>query len=334
MLRLVQIIHPSEGRRVAVVEEPRLRLLCTYTTLYACANTVLEQGERLSTFVASDLSEATLDYDSIYSGSSDWRLLPPFDHPEEPARCLVSGTGLTHRKSAANRAAMHQTRAHEEITESMRMYQWGAEGGRPQPGEIGAQPEWFYKGNGLIVRACGEMLDVPDFAEDGGEEPEVVGVYLVGKNAQPYRVGFAIGNEFSDHILERKSYLYLAPSKLRVCAMGPELLVDAPFDHVSGTVRVERAGQTVWSHDITTGEDYMVHTLANLEYHHFKYPAHRRPGDVHLHFFGADAFSFGAGIALEEGDIMEVAWTPYGRPLRNPVHIDRTPPHYVAVKPL
>ena len=36
-----------------------------------------------------------------------WRLLPPIDHPAEPARCIVSGTGLTHFGSARDRHAMH-----------------------------------------------------------------------------------------------------------------------------------------------------------------------------------------------------------------------------------
>jgi hypothetical protein len=31
----------------------------------------------------------------------------------------------------------------------------------------------------------------------------------------PRRVGFALGNEFSDHTLEKKNYLYLAHSKGR-----------------------------------------------------------------------------------------------------------------------
>ena len=336
MLRLVQITHPAEGRRVAVVEEPSLRLLQSYASLYACAMDALERGESLAERVRADAGETTLDYDAVYEGRSEWRLLPAFDHPEEPGRCLVSGTGLTHRKSAANRDAMHHGGANKaaEVTDSMRIYQWGEEGGRPKPGQIGVQPEWFYKGNGLNLRACGEPIEAPDFAEDGGEEPEIVGAYIVGADGQPVRIGFAIGNEFADHQMERRNYLYLAPSKLRACGVGPELLVDRPFDYITGNVRVERNGQTVWESAITTGENYMVHSLANLEYHHFKYPGHRHPGDVHLHFFGADAFSFGAGVALEDGDLMEVAWNECGRPLRNPIHIDRTPPRYIAVKTL
>ena len=61
----------------------------------------------------------------------------------------------------------------------------------------------------------------------------------------------------------------------------------------------------------------MSHSLANMEHHHFKFEGHRRPGDVHVHFFGADAFSFGEGVRLEDGDAMQVRFDGFGRPLRN-----------------
>ena len=364
-MRLVQIQHPVAGRRLALVEEPRLRLFQTFHSLFDAACRAIRDSRSLQELLAADLSEMKLDYEAVYAGQSEWKLLPAADHPTEPARCVVSGTGLTHKKSAANRDAMHQSGgagvatapikntlemvktfilgepqddvppvAATPVTDSMKVYQWGAEGGRPAEGEIGVQPEWFYKGNGTILRAHGEPLETPDFGDDGGEEPEVAGIYLIGPDGQPYRIGFATGNEFSDHQMERKNYLYLAPSKLRTCSIGPEIVLDETFANLSGTVRVERDGATLWSHEIGTGEANMVHSLVNLEYHHFKYPLHCRPGDLHVHFFGADAFSFGDGVALAEGDMMEVAWNDMGRPLRNPIHLVSTPPTLLTVKTL
>jgi hypothetical protein len=263
----------------------------------------------------------TVNYDEVYNGISPWRLLPSFDHPEEPARCLVTGTGLTHKASAENRAAMHKA-ASAEVTDSQRMYQMGLEGGNIPAGQIGVQPEWFYKGRGECLRAHNEPLDVPPYAWDGGEEPEIAGVYLIASDGVPYRVGLTIANEFSDHRMEKKNYLYLAPSKLRSCAIGPELAIgNVDFANTTGTVSVSRNGAPAWSKEIRTGQRNMSHTLANLEHHHFKYEAHRRPGDVHVHFFGADAFSFGEGVALEDGDVMEVAFPEFGRALKNPIRI-------------
>ncbi len=331
MTRLVQLEHPELGRRVAQVEEPTLRLLSA-ATVYALARSALARGESLLAAVDRSRTGELVDYDLVYAGRAAWRLLPPIDHPEEPARCLITGTGLTHLASAANRQAMHAAGA--QLTDSMKMYQWGLEGGRPAPGAVGVAPEWFYKGCGQILRAHGESLAVPAFAGDGGEEGEVAGVYVIDDAGRPRRAGMAQGNEFSDHVTEKQNYLYLAPSKLRHCSLGPEVVVDPDFGSVPGVARIWRGGTVLWSKEIATGEARMSHTLANLEHHHFKFPQHRRPGDVHIHFFGADAFSFGDQVRLEAGDVMEVAFEGFGRPLRNPLAVEAGEAALVRVEPV
>jgi hypothetical protein len=166
---------------------------------------------------------------------------------------------------------------------------------------------------------CGADLPSPAFALDGGEEPEIVGLYLIGPDGTPHRLGFATGNEFSDHITERKNYLYLAHSKLRHCAVGPELRTGMPPAHMEGVSRIRRGTQVIWERPFVTGENNMCHSLANLEYHHFKYSAHRRPGDVHLHFFGTATVSFADGVHAEPGDVFEVDLPDLGAPLANPL---------------
>jgi hypothetical protein len=282
--------------------------------------------------VSRDLDEESLSYDQIYEGRSGWRILPAADHPDEPARCLVSGTGLTHMASVKNRDAMHARE--EELTDSMRMYKWGLEGGKPTPGTAGVAPEWFYKGSGLTLRAHNEPLVVPSFSEDGGEEPEIAAVYMIDFEGTPWRIGFCIGNEFSDHEFERRNYLNLAGSKLRTCAIGPELVVGATFDQIEGRVEALRNDQELWSAEIQSGASAMCHSLQNIEHHHFKFEAHRRPGDVHIHFLGADAFSFGAGVRLQDGDVMRVSFEGFGRPLRNRLRVEARQEKLVAVRVL
>jgi hypothetical protein len=314
-----------------MVEGDRLRLLDGHDSVYALANAALRERKPLNDAARACASGETVDYDAVYRLESEWRLLPPFTHPE-PARCLVTGTGLTHKASADNRQAMHHNPA--ELSDSMRMYLAGLEGGRPAPGAIGVAPEWFYKGCGTVLRAHGEPLAVPAFAGDGGEEPEVAGLYVIDEEGRPRRVGMAMANEFSDHVIEKQNYLYLAHSKLRSCSMGPELVVDPDFSAVPGMVSIERGGSVLWSQAVATGEANMSHTVANLEHHHFKYDVHRRPGDAHIHFFGADAFSFGAGLRLQDGDVMVVAFEGFGRPLRNPLRVEKTDQILVAVTPV
>ena len=330
-MRLVQIANASFGRRVAMVDGSALRLLGTHRSIYAFAMAAVETGCRLEELIQSDVSDLSLDYDEVYSLGSGWSFLPSFDHPEEPSRCLVSGTGLTHLASAANRDAMH---AAATVTDSMRMYHLGVERGRPAPGETGAAPEWFYKGTGAILRGHGAKLTVPHFAGDGGEEPEVAAVYVIDGEGAPRRVGMTTANEFSDHQIEKQNYLYLAHSKLRPCAIGPELVINADFSLVTGTVTIERGGAVLWTKEISTGDQQMCHSLANIEHHHFKYEPHRRAGDGHVHFLGAGAFSFGEGIALEDGDEMVIEWNGYGRPLRNRIEVEKANQRAVQVAAL
>ena len=334
MIRLVQLRHANGERRAALVEESELRLLRGVESIYALAQAAIDKGRSLEQALSDHPGFDSVNYDAVYRGGSDWRLLPAFDHPEELARCLVTGTGLTHKASAESRQAMHAEEKPAVITHSMRMYQWGLENGRPASGTIGAQPEWFYKGCGSILRAHGEPLEVPPFAQDGGEEAEVAGVYIIDPSGAPRRVGLVLANEFSDHKMEQKNYLYLAPSKLRTCAIGPELIVNGEFNDARGTARIFRNKKTLWSKSFATGEKNMSHTVANLEHHHFKYAAHRRPGDAHIHFFGADVFSFGDQIELADGDEMEIGLTGFGRALRNPIKIDRSPQTLIRAEPV
>jgi hypothetical protein len=324
MVHLVQISNGSL-RRVAIVEEPQLRCLVSVQTVYELVLDCLRSGGQLSEYARGLANGELLDYDAIYAGTSEWHLLAPIDIPGSPSRVVITGTGLTHLGSAKDRQAMHvaeASQAGEVVTDSMRMFQWGLEGGRPAEGAIGIAPEWFYKGNGAILRGPFAPLTIPVYAEDGGEEAELAGVYIVAEDGTPYRIGMAPGNEFSDHKFEKRNYLNLAGSKLRTCSLGPELVVGAEFQAVSGMVRIERQGETIWSKAVATGEQNMCHSLANLEHHHFKFEGHRQPGDVHVHFFGAHSLSFGEGIELKDGDWMEVRYDGFGRALRNPVRVE------------
>ena len=315
-MRLVQIADQTR-RRVAVVREPELVLLRDLHSIYVLAGKALSEGRTLSDVIEHLMSDEVLSYDDVYGGRSGWKLLAPIDCPGDPHRVHVSGTGLTHLGSARDRQAMHVATA--EMTDSMRMFEWGRQHGRPPEGEIGVAPEWFYKGDGSIVQPPFAPLSIPGYAEDGGEEAEIAAIYLVGDDGTPWRIGMAAGNEFSDHVFERRNYLNLAGSKLRSCSIGPELVVDAPFDDVAGTVKILRKGESIWEKQIRTGESNMCHSLANLEHHHFKFAAHRQPGMVHIHFMGADCLSFGEGIRLQSGDVTEIQFAGFGRALRNVV---------------
>lgn len=287
-----------------------------FSSVLEVASAAVAGGVDLATVIADadrgpafDLQEALL--------AGEW--MAPIDHPD-PAHIFVTGTGLTHLGSAEGRDRMHRAAAAgEQLTDSMRMFLEGLEGGKPLAGEVGQQPEWFYKGDGSHIAAPEQPLSMPEFALDGGEEPELAGIYLIGHDGTPNRLGFCLGNEFSDHVTERHNYLWLAHSKLRPAALGPELLVgDLPAD-IRGTSRITRDGKTLWEKPFLTGEANMSHSIANLEHHHFKYPLFRRAGDIHVHFFGTATASFADGIETRPGDIFEIEASPFTLPLRNPL---------------
>jgi hypothetical protein len=322
-MNLVQLQHAILGRRVAIVREPHLVLLDPLiSTTYGLFEFLIESEKSVRSIIEERLTADVLLYDPIYEGNSDWRLLPPIDVVDNPTLCMLSGTGLTHKASASNRQKMHDSEQSGSLTDSMRMYLLGEAGGKPPANKVGVQPEWFYKGNGLNLKGHLQALLVPNYADDGGEEPEIAGIYLISSTGIPHRIGFVQANEFSDHVMEKKNYLYLAPSKIRNCAIGPELVLGLSFDSIHGKVSIVRGGNEIWSKHIHTGEEAITHSLANLEYHHFKYHQHRIPGQLHVHFFGADAFSFGENIILEDKDEMQISFQNMGRPLVNPISID------------
>ncbi|WP_188036349.1 AraD1 family protein [Pseudomonas sp. EZ-C24] len=315
-MRLIQFETAPAQRHVGVVEGDLIQVVRDTTHLRELALAAIRNQRSLT----AEVLERGLDSsDQRYSQAlAECRVLPPLDH-EDPAHCLVSGTGLTHLGSASTRDKMHQQKVDDSaaLTDTARMFQWGIDGGRPAAGSAGAQPEWFYKGDGSCVVRPGQALQTPAFAEDAGEEPELAGLYVIGDDGQPYRLGFAIGNEFSDHVMERRNYLYLAHSKLRNCSYGPELRVGELPRHLQGTSRIRRGDQVIWEKDFLSGEDNMCHSLENLEYHHFKYVQFLRPGDVHIHFFGTATLSFADQVKAGEGDVFEISLAEFGAPLRN-----------------
>jgi hypothetical protein len=289
------------------------RIVPGFSSTYDLAKAAVEAGSSLAAVIESAGAGETVDLAAL---AASGKLDCPVRHPDA-AHMFLTGTGLTHTGSASARDSMHADTV--GMSDSMKMFRMGLEGGKPKAGETGVQPEWFYKGTGVNAVAPGSPLVSPSFALDGGEEPEIAGFYLIGKDGTPFRIGFSLANEFSDHVTEKINYLYLAHSKLRPASFGPEMLVGPLPAHIEGTSRILRGGKVIWEKPFLSGEDNMSHTIANLEYHHFKYGLFRQPGDLHVHMFGTATLSFADGMKAEEGDVFEVQAAQFGLPLKNPL---------------
>ena len=319
-MRLAQIIDEAGKRALVVTARGESRLVKGARTTYELASQAIAAKAPLRKLIAERGIGKPVD---LKAALKQKRVLAPIDH-KDPAHVYVTGTGLTHLGSAEGRDKMHKNLADAEtLTDSMRMFKMGLEGGKPKGAAPGVQPEWFYKGDGSTIAPPGGDLVSPSFALDGGEEPEIVGLYIIDPGGAPVRVGFALGNEFSDHVTERQNYLFLAHSKLRVSSFGPELLVgDLPLD-IQGASRIHRGKEVLWEKPFISGEQNMSHTIANLEAHHFKYNLFRRPGDVHVHYFGTATLSFSDGVKPEKGDVFEIEAEAFGLPLRNRLAIGK-----------
>ncbi|ETD68026.1 GguC protein [Pelistega indica] len=314
-MRLVSLKVKNKSRTAVVENENSLRLIDFDGSTYNLLKELVFDGEDIESYISKRLTDDIINYaDAIEQGCIEI----PMMHPDE-AHCLVSGTGLTHMGSADTRNAMHAKLNEDNLSDSMKMFKRGMEGGKPQDGELGAEPEWFYKGDGSIVVPPYQSLPVPSFAEDAGEEPEIVGLYIINKARVPIRIGFCIGNEFSDHVKEKQNYLLLAHSKLRPCSIGPEILVGELPKDLTGVSKIVRNGNVVWEKTFLTGEDNMVHSIANLEKHHFKYEQFCKPGDMHIHFFGTSTLSFADGIKTQDGDVFEISIPEFGKALVNSI---------------
>ncbi|MEX2602283.1 MAG: AraD1 family protein [Balneolaceae bacterium] len=315
-MELLQCLLENGERRLGIIEGDQIREVDVIDSVYDLFFHADAEGVDMESAAYALTTERLHSFERLLKEN---RVLVPFGHPD-PYHTWITGTGLTHLGSAESRDAMHKkvkSENEEKQTDSMKIFRMGLENGKMKGGQPASQPEWFYKGNGLMAVPPGGEIPLPSFAMDGGEEPEIAGLYIVDDTGEPRRIGFALANEFSDHKMEKVNYLYLAHSKLRHCSYGPTIRLGELPGHVTGRSRILREGKLLWEKEFLTGEQNMSHNLANLEHHHFKYDLFRQPGDAHVHFFGTSALSFTDGIETEDGDLFEIEADCFQFPLKN-----------------
>ena len=166
-MRLAQFVDENGKRALAVTARGESRLVKGARATLDLARQAIAEGVSLRKLIADRGVGKPVD---IARALKERRLFAPIDH-KDPAHVFVTGTGLTHLGSAEGRDKMHKDLVDpSKLTDSMRMFKLGLEGGKPGKNESGAQPEWFYKGDGSILAPPGGDLASPAFALDGGED--------------------------------------------------------------------------------------------------------------------------------------------------------------------
>ncbi|HSV80665.1 MAG TPA: AraD1 family protein [Ramlibacter sp.] len=315
-MRLLQFEQPDGRRAVGLVESAeRVRVLAGCDSTYALATRAIAQDVPLARLAAALAGDERVDYQALVERQA---VLVPMDHPD-PAHLLVSASGLTHLGSERTRAQLRRALEADEasLSDSLRLFKLGLDTGRAQDGRPGAAPEWHFKGNGHALVHPWRDFPVAAFASDASEEPELAGIYLVARDGTPRRLGFALANELSDHAIERRNSGWASRSKLCGSSFGPELLLGALPSNIEGLSRITRKGRRRWEKPFLTGERNMAHSIANIEFHHFKHDPFLVPGDVHVHYFGTATVSYAEGIKVDASCTFEISAPPFGRPLVN-----------------
>src|SRR4051812_40372858 len=104
-MRLVQFLTGDRQRRVGIptADGLELQILRNVTHVYHLAQEAHRQHTPLAALAAAQGFEELEDYEAVIASG---RILAPLDHPADPARFYVSGTGLDHKGSALARNAM------------------------------------------------------------------------------------------------------------------------------------------------------------------------------------------------------------------------------------
>lgn len=319
-MHIIQFLNDSNKIQIGIVKSNEVFPLLTNRTFYELVLHAISCQISLYDEICSIPTATAIDYSELLSSS---RLIPPITH-RDPVHMLISGTGLTHLSSVIMRDTMLHR---EELSDAQKIYQSGLHGGKPDNNIIGSVPEWFFKGFGHQLKTSSQTINVPDYTIDAGEEAELVVVYIISPTGHPYRIGFALGNEFSDHGLEKQNSYYLAQSKLRECSIGPEIYLGNFPNKVHGHVSIHRQGKLLWEQYYKTGYNYMVYSIENIEHHVFKHEVFRQPGDLHILFLGADKVSFFDNIKLQSSDTVAISADLFQHPLINKVQFLDKKPH-------
>src|SRR6266446_1766810 len=97
-MRLIQYRQKNGSRKVGLVTEDgdHVRPIKGVATIFELANLAIDKRKPLAKLAEKRATDERVDYLALLKAG---RVLVPLDHPE-PARFLVTGTGLTHLGSA------------------------------------------------------------------------------------------------------------------------------------------------------------------------------------------------------------------------------------------
>jgi len=120
-------------------DDGHVRTIRGATTTYDLATEAIRKKQSIERIIEDRISN---EKDTMTEIISEKRIHVPFHHPD-PYHQIITGTGLSHLGSASARNSMHAKLSQDEssMTDSMKMFKWGLDGGKPNATDIGTQAE-------------------------------------------------------------------------------------------------------------------------------------------------------------------------------------------------
>lgn len=278
---LSQIRAEDGTLQVVAREGTEAFVICNCASTYDLARDCANRGVMLKQRIATLGLGAAVD---VEGALAQGRVLAPIHHPD-PTQMYLSGVALNDTATDDN------------------------------AGPFG--PDWIYKGDGRAIGAPGMALLVSDFAPDSGTGPSVAAVYIVSDSGTPFRIGFAMANDFSDRILTTQSHAAVVQGRLRPLALGPEMVLAALPEGINGSLRLTRDAGAITDIAISTGRDNLEAAIARLERDHFASDSLCQPGQLHILVI---ALAQGITASASIGDTTTLTLSGFGLPLCNPLH--------------
>ncbi len=206
-MRLVQYREPGGHRAVAVMDRAPPTEARRVQDAENTYELALEALETGKSLAETVRLHGTDAVIDLDKVGREGRLLPPIEHPV-PTRCWITGSEIG-------------------------------------PGEGQVPLGWFFRGNGATLVGSGQPLQQPDFGMGAAARAAVVGLYIIADDGTPCRLGWALGNDFTDDRVLGLGPAHRAPARLRASAVGPELVFGDLPREITGSVRLRRGSEVV-----------------------------------------------------------------------------------------
>ncbi|MEE6666161.1 hypothetical protein PS423_01955 [Pediococcus acidilactici] len=162
--------------------------------------------------------------------------------------------------------------------------------------------DWYYKGNGNVLRKDGDYLVLPLYGLWGGLETEILMVHLINENLEPVYLGYTLAIDFTNTGLRRRNKSLKNLSHISQTMVANEIATSSFPEYDIAHTNITRGGKVIWNSDASAGKRNMWMNPKKLINFLFRNKEILLPGMIFYTLTGATMSSDKAGIHLKKGD--------------------------------